>query len=85
MEFVVDGVSLGSQTLNIGSGLSLYGSMLYGTGTYAGVGRQQLPMDLPLEAEGHTIQAKATYTGQAPFRWFTYRIGLIPEPGVSGL
>lgn len=85
MEFVIDGVSVGSQTLTIGAGLTAYGTGLYGTGTYAGVGRQQLPMDLPLEAEGHMIQAKATYTGQAPFRWFTYRIGLIPEPGVSGL
>ena len=85
MEFVVDGVSMGSQTVNIGSGLDAYGTTTYGTGTYAGVGRQQIPMDLPLNAEGHTIQMKATYTGSAAFRWFTYRIGLIPESGVSGL
>lgn len=85
MEFVVDGVSMGSQSVTIGAGLTAYGTGLYGTATFAGVGRQQLPMDLPLEAEGHTIQMKATYTGSAAFRWFTYRIGLIPESGVSGL
>ena len=85
MEFVVDGVSMGSQSIAIGSGLAAYGTGTYGASTFAGVGRQQIPMDLPLEAEGHTIQMKATYTGQAPFRWFAYRIGMLPESGVSGL
>lgn len=85
LEFVVDGVSVGTQNIAIGAGLAGYGTGTYGTSTFAGIGRQQLPLDLPLEAEGHTIQFQATYTGQAPFRWFTYRIGLIPETGVSGL
>ena len=85
VEFVVDGVSVGTQNITIGAGLSAYGTGTYGTSTFAGVGRQQIPIDLPLEAEGHTVQLRAAYTGQAAFRWFTYRIGMIPESGVSGL
>lgn len=83
--FVVDGVSLSTQTIPIGDGLSSYGSAIYGTSTYAGAGRVQVPLDLPLDAEGHTVQLRASYTGSAAFRWFTYRIGMIPESGVSGL
>lgn len=85
VEFVVDDVSMGSQTVPIGAGLARYGTATYGTSRYGGAGRVQKPLMLPLNAEGHTIQVKAVYSGQAAYRWYSYRLGMVPDLAPSGI
>jgi len=85
VEFLVDALSVGSQNVPISGSVDVYGTGLYGTATYAGAGRRQHALTLPLDAEGHTIQLRAIYTGAQAFRWFTYRIGMIPEAALRGL
>jgi hypothetical protein len=82
IEPVVDGVSMGSIGLNIGSGLFCYGvtGSDYGTATYGGSGRKHAYTPLPLNAEGRTVVTKTIYIGQERFRHFTYAYGIQPEP-----
>ena len=84
IEPLVDGVSQGSQSVTIGAGLSAYGTAVYGTGTYAGVGRRMFYLIQPLAAEGRTLQLKATYSGQEAFRLFTHSFGFVPEVAARG-
>ena len=79
MEAVIDGVSQGTQSVSIGSGLALYGTAVYGTGVYGGSGRRQAYTLLPLKADGRTYVQKLTYTGQEAFRAFSYHLGVRPE------
>ena len=79
MEPVIDGVSQGTQAINIGAGLATYGSGVYGTATYAGAGRRQFHRMLPISADGRTGVFKFTYTGQESFRLYSYHPGLVPE------
>lgn len=81
-ETVVDGVSQGSISLNIGTGLARYGEAIYGTSVYAGSGRRKAYTPLPLGSEGRNIQQKFVYTGTASFALFTYSLGFVPEPHV---
>lgn len=78
-EPVIDGVSQGTQSVAIGSGLSAYGTATYGTGTYAGAGRRQFYKPLPLSANGRTFVLKMTYSGQEAFKVFSYNVGVVPE------
>ena len=80
MEAVVDNISQGSASVDIGSGQAQYGSALYGTATYGGAGRRMFHQTLPLEAEGRTVWLKTSYSGQETFRHFTYSFGIVPEP-----
>lgn len=77
-ELVIDGVALGSQNVDLSGAGGVYGTSVYGTGTYGGGGRKQVPLDWNLN-DGVTQQVRATYTGQAAFRWFGYFLGLNPE------
>jgi hypothetical protein len=89
IEPVIDGVSMGTQSVGIGAGLSVYGTItssdgtvigaLYGTGTYAGAGRRQFHKMLPLRANGRTFELKMTYSGQETFKLFAYHVGVTPE------
>jgi hypothetical protein len=79
IEPVVDGVSQGTQSVAIGTGLAAYGSGTYGSATYAGTGRRQFHRMLPLGADGRTFVLKLTYTGQEAFRLYSYHPGLVPE------
>jgi hypothetical protein len=81
-ESVVDGLSMGQIALTIGSGLSVYGSAVYGTGTYGGSGRRKAYTPLPLESDGRTIQQNFVYEGQESFALFGYAPGIVPEPNV---
>lgn len=81
METLVDNVSQGARTIAIGSGLAVYGTATYGSATYAGSGRRMYHKMLPM-AEGRTIQEKASYQGQATFRWYTHSYEIVPEPRV---
>lgn len=83
-ELVVDNVALGSQNVDLSGGGGVYGTGLYGTATYGGGGRKMAPLDWDLN-DGVTFQARATYAGQAAFRWFGYFLGLNPEPIPRGL
>jgi hypothetical protein len=76
---VVDGVSMPSQSVTIGSGLSVYGTAVYGTATYGGSGRRQAYLPRPLSADGRTYVQKFSYTGQGKFRIFNYHLGIVPE------
>ena len=78
-ESVVDGVSMGSQSVSIGTGLSVYGTGTYGTATYAGAGRRQFHRMLPLRSDGRTYVQRFVYSGQERFRLFSYHPGLVPE------
>lgn len=79
MEAVIDGVSQGTQSVTLGAGLAVYGTALYGTAVYGGSGRRQAYTLLPLSADGRTYVQKLTYTGQEPFRVFSYHLGVRPE------
>lgn len=85
LEIVVDGKTVSTPTIPIGSGLSLYGSALYGTAQYAGASRTPFVRDLPLSAEGRSIALRATYTGSDPWRWFTYALSAVAEDVPRGL
>jgi hypothetical protein len=78
-ETVIDGQSQGQLSVEIGSGLSLYGTALYGTATYGGSGRRLYHLMLPLGSDGRTIVKKITYSGQEQFRMFTYSYNIVPE------
>jgi hypothetical protein len=82
VEMLTDGVSQGSITLDIGSGLYSYGSSNtdYGTATYGGASRVKKFTPLPLRSEGQTITLRTIYTGQERFRHFTYTAVIVPEP-----
>jgi hypothetical protein len=80
VEPVVDGVTQGSQTVNMTTGGAVYGTGVYGTATYAGgENRKQFYAMLPLSADGRTFQLKAVYSGQDTFKLFSYHAGLVPE------
>jgi hypothetical protein len=85
LELVVDNSSFGSQNIDISGDTAAYGSAEYGEDAYGGAGRKRKPFDFPLEAEGLTAYLTGTYTGQEAFRWFTYRIGLVPEAVPRGM
>lgn len=79
VELRVDGVSMGSQTINISGATDKYDEGVYGTATYETASRIRRVVDFPLEAEGLTTDITTTYTGQDAFRWFTYVLGVVPE------
>ena len=79
VEMVTDGMSDGSQSVTIGTGLDVYGTGQYGTAVYAGSGRRTAPLFHRLSAEGRTLWTKATYSGQAAFKFFTVSHEIIPE------
>lgn len=79
IEALVDGVSQGSQSINIGAGLARYGTARYGTDVYGGGNRLQAFLEWPLEAEGHTIVTRGTYLGNRRFKWFGYTHEVVPE------
>jgi hypothetical protein len=81
VEVVVDGLSHGPYTMNIGSGLSVYGTATYGTATYGGAGRRRFYQVLPLAAEGRNAVVRAVYLGTERFKLFTYGLGILPEVG----
>jgi hypothetical protein len=78
-ETVVDGVSQGQISFNIGSGLATYGVSEYGLATYGGAGRRKNYTPLPLGSDGRNAQQKFVYTGQESMAIFTYAIGIVPE------
>lgn len=80
VELLVDGVSQGVQSVNIGDGLSRYGTAVYGTATYGGGDRQTKFVEWPMSAEGHALITKAVYLGQERFKWFGYTHTVLPEP-----
>jgi hypothetical protein len=84
MAVIVDGNDLGSQTIDITGGGPILGTAVLGTAVLGGSTKKQVPIVLPLDAEGLTFQVDLTYTGQATFRIFEYGIGLVPEPAISG-
>ena len=79
IEPLVDGVSQGTFTLDIGQGLSKYDEALYDDGTYDSVERRKWYQIMPLQAEGRTLVLKQTYVGQVRFRSFTYAALVLPE------
>jgi hypothetical protein len=81
----VDNASVTSLSANISSTISLYGVSLFGTAVYAGKARRNFTSMLPVTAEGLALTLVATYVGQAEFKWFTYAIGVRPEPQLRGL
>lgn len=84
VEPFVDGVSQGAITIPIGSGVSTYGTAVYGLSVYGGPSRKTFMYELPLTAEGKNIYLLAQYSGQAAFRWFTYGINIKPESEIRG-
>ena len=87
VELVVDGKSVGSQTVDIGSGVYAYGSSgtTYGTALYGGATRGRTPIVWPLESEGLAAQIKIQYTGQDAYVQYGYEQGLVPEPDARGM
>lgn len=85
IELVMDNQSFGTQDVVISGDVAIYGEAEYGVDTYGGAGRLRASLMFPLEAEGLTAEITGTYTGQEAFRWFVYRLGLIPETVPRGL
>jgi hypothetical protein len=81
-ETMVDGQSMGSIPLSIGSGLASYGVSEYGLASYGGAGRRKAYTPLPLDSEGRNVSQNFTYVGQEAFKIFNYSIGMVPEPNV---
>jgi hypothetical protein len=85
VEVRVDDAPVTNLSFNIGASVGLYGpTSLYGTAVYGGRQRRNFTSMLPVTAEGLTLTLRATYTGQALFRWFTYAVGHRPEPQLRG-
>ena len=84
VEMVTDGVSDGTQAMTIGSGLATVGTAIVGTDVIAGSGRRTAVLVHRLSAEGRTLWTKATYSGQAAFKFFTVSHELVPESGLRG-
>jgi hypothetical protein len=80
----VDGVSQGSQNINVAGSGAKYGISEYGSGTYGGAARKMFSKNFPLACEGHTLTLKAVYNGTNTFRWYTYEPGLVPETQARG-
>lgn len=81
----VDGKVVVSATVDIGAGISQYGSAQYGTAQYGGAGRSMFNLDLPLSAEGRTVSYEWRYQGQAVPELYTYGLEYQPEPEVRGI
>lgn len=81
VEPVVDGVSMGSISMDIGTGLYVYGASdaVYGTATYGGTGRRKAYTPLPMQAYGRSIVLKFTYIGQERMKVFSYTFGVVPD------
>ncbi len=80
LELQTDNLSVGSQAIDIGSGVAQYGTAQYGVDSYGGPERRRTPFFFPLEAEGLTASITASYLGSEAFRWFNYTLGIVPEP-----
>jgi len=79
IEPLVDGVSQGTFSINIGASLPRYGTAVYGTAQYGSVERRKWYQVMPLQAEGRTVTVRQTYTGQSRFRSYTYAAVVLPE------
>ena len=85
IEVLVDDSSVAVLPFTIaGAGVSTYGASVYGTSSYSGRQRKYFTSMLPLAAEGNAITLRATYVGVGLFKWFTYAIGVRPEPQMRG-
>ena len=82
VELVVDGLSQGAISIDIGSGLYTYGSSAatYGTALYGGAGRLKRFTPMPLSAEGQTAVLKTVYVGQERAKTYGYTHLITPEP-----
>jgi hypothetical protein len=85
LEIRVDGSSVSTPSIDLGSGLPYYGVASYGVEFYGGKERKAFVKDLPLAAEGRSITVKATYVGTDSFRWFNYAFSHIREALPRGL
>jgi hypothetical protein len=85
LETLMDGVSVFSRSVNVGAGLAIYGTSLYGTGVYAGAGGSRSSSRCRLSAEGRSVVQRATYTGRRRFRWFSYALSVLAEPLPRGI
>lgn len=85
IELQMDNRSFGSQNVNISGLAAVYDVATYDTDVYDAQNRLREPFDFPLEAEGLTATIVGTYTGKEAFRWFAYRLGLVPEASPRGM
>jgi hypothetical protein len=85
LEVIVDGLSVSTPAVSIGSGVALYGSATYGTSTYGSQNRKPFVMLLPLSAEGRSATVRASYIGQSLFRWFSYGLSTVTEALPRGI
>jgi hypothetical protein len=79
VELVVDGVSQGSQPIQIGEGLARYDSAQFDVDVFSGGNRTTKFIEWPMTAEGHALVFNATYLGQHRFTWFGYTHTVLPE------
>lgn len=82
-EFFVDGVSQGTQSIDLGSGLATYGSATYHVSTYGGANRRTTVLTFPQEAEGRNFKVIITYQGTSRFRLLGYGFSLVTEAVIS--
>ena len=82
VEPVVDGISQGSISLNIGTGLYTYGSTAatYGTATYGSAARLKVWTPFPIGAAGKSLVLKLSYVGTERMKIYSYTPVVVPEP-----
>lgn len=84
LALAVDSLTVGSQTIDISGTSAVYDVALYDVATYDAQNRIRKPLAFPLEAEGLTADLTATYTGQEAFKWFVYRVRVLPNADQLG-
>lgn len=73
VDLKVDGTLMGTQSFDLGTGFSRYGTATYGVSVYSGgADRTTLPIVWPDTAEGRSAQFFIKYVGQGDFKAFTY-------------
>ena len=82
---ICDGATVLQTSVALSAGLATYGNVTYGNASYGGANRVTVPIELPLEAEGGTLQVRGEYEGQASPIWFAYRFEAVPEPALRGI
>lgn len=85
IELQMDNRGFGSQNVNINGTTAVFGTAVFGTSVFGGPSRIRRPLMFPLGAEGLSANITGTYTGQESFKWFTYKLGIMPESVERGI
>jgi hypothetical protein len=84
LTLTIDTEDMPTITLDTGTSEDVYGTAVYGTGTYADRTRRLWSTMFPLNSEGRTAQIALQFTGMDDLIVYNYHLGLVPEPMPRG-